>query len=498
MEVNRADGSRLLGAALLLGGLGDWLFRRAALGLNGFLWMLLLLAAVLYFAPPEKGFGAARRWLLLPALLFAALLMWRDSTALRLLDLLLIAVTLALALTYPTLKALREAGIGGYVKAGFFTGVQAALGLLPVLISDVRWSEMPRNRATRHAAAVLRGLLIAVPLLWLFGSLLMSADALFEAQVRSIVRVDMENLTIHLVTALFWAWLAAGLLRTAVRTPPPDLVATRLAPSRLTLGAVEMGLVLGLLNLLFLAFVLVQFRYFFGGAALVADSLTLTYAEYARRGFFELVWVCALTLPLLLLLDQLLPTEAPDQIRLFRWLSAAMLLLLGVIGTSAMGRMLLYQREYGLTELRLYTSAFMLWVGVLLVLFAATVLRGRKERFAFGALVSGCAVVLALHGINPDWQIARVNLERAAEGGRPLDIHYLSGLGADAAPVLAAALPGLPEDQRGILLQNLEHRWGWGRQVDWRSWNYARARAVDQVRAIDLSHLKPGPTLEAP
>ena len=48
---------------------------------------------------------------------------------------------------------------------------------------------------------------------------------------------------------------------------------------------------------------LVQFRYLFGGAALVQVSETLTYAEYARRGFFELVAVAALLLPIMLLLD---------------------------------------------------------------------------------------------------------------------------------------------------------------------------------------------------
>ena len=60
------------------------------------------------------------------------------------------------------------------------------------------------------------------------------------------------------------------------------------------LGIVELGIVLGLLDVLFLAFVLVQFRYLFGGAELVQVSATLTYAEYARRGFFELVAVAAL------------------------------------------------------------------------------------------------------------------------------------------------------------------------------------------------------------
>ena len=75
------------------------------------------------------------------------------------------------------------------------------------------------------------------------------------------------------------------------------------------LGAVELNVVVTILDLLFLAFVIVQFRYLFGGRDLVQQSANLTYAEYARHGFFELVAVAALTLPLLLLGDWLLREE---------------------------------------------------------------------------------------------------------------------------------------------------------------------------------------------
>jgi hypothetical protein len=55
--------------------------------------------------------------------------------------------------------------------------------------------------------------------------------------------------------------------------------------------------VLGLLDLLFLTFVVIQVRYLFGGAGRVAATAGLTHTEYARRGFFELVTVTALALP---------------------------------------------------------------------------------------------------------------------------------------------------------------------------------------------------------
>src|SRR5262249_38358145 len=145
------------------------------------------------------------------------------------------------------------------------------------------------------------------------------------------------------------------------------------------LGFVEIATALALLDLLFLAFVLVQFRYFFGGADVVLSSTHLTYAHYARHGFFELVTVAALAVPLLLMAHALLRGARPAQTRLFRLLAGALVALLFVIMLSAVQRMRLYQREYGLTELRVYTTAFMGWLAAVFLWLCATVLRGRRE-----------------------------------------------------------------------------------------------------------------------
>ena len=167
-----------------------------------------------------------------------------------------------------------------------------------------------------------------------------------------------------------------------------------------------------LLNLLFLSFVVIQFRYFFGGATSVVLTPGLTYSEYARRGFFELVAVAALVLPLLLTAHWLLDKQKPESERAFRWLAGTQIMFLFVIMASAFQRMRLYQREYGLTEQRLYPTAFMGWLAIVFVWFVVSVLRGRRERFAFGALAAGFAVILALHALNPDDLIARVNTNR--------------------------------------------------------------------------------------
>lgn len=154
---------------------------------------------------------------------------------------------------------------------------------------------------------------------------------------------------------------------------------------------------------------LVQFRAFVGGKSFVAAHVDVTYASHARQGFFQLVAVAALVLPVLLLADWLVPRTT----RALRVLSGTLIVLLFCVIASALERMRLYEHRFGLTELRFFTTGFMLWLAVLFLWFLVTVLRGRRERFAVGALASGFAAILVVHAVNPDAVIARVDARRA-------------------------------------------------------------------------------------
>ncbi|MBA3239865.1 MAG: DUF4173 domain-containing protein, partial [Acidobacteria bacterium] len=270
-----------------------------------------------------------------------------------------------------------------------------------------------------------------------------------------------------------------GVTAAAAAVAPSRAGEPRVLPRRVSLGVVEVGVVLGLLNVLFMSFVFVQLRYFFGGSEVVLSSADMSYAEYARRGFFELAWVAALVLPLLLAVHWLLRKEDTAHERIFRALSGGLLLMLFVIMASAVGRMRLYQSEYGQTELRFYVTAFIAWLAVVCVWFALTVLRGERERFACGALVAALAIVGALHFVNPNAVIVRANAALAHDR-RVFDAPYAASLGADAVPALVEALPEMRPHERGEVAANLL-RWAASDGSDWRSWNWSRARASGAV-----------------
>jgi hypothetical protein len=99
-----------------------------------------------------------------------------------------------------------------------------------------------------------------------------------------------------------------------------------------------LGIALALVDLLFVLFVSVQFRYLFGGSSLVEVTPGLTYAEYVRQGFEQLALACALVLPSLLAADWLLQARRVRDTVVFRVLGGLLLLLLVVIIASALQR----------------------------------------------------------------------------------------------------------------------------------------------------------------
>ncbi|HJR07751.1 MAG TPA: DUF4173 domain-containing protein [Pyrinomonadaceae bacterium] len=575
-------GLNVLEAALLLGVLGDALLRQTPWGLNVFLWTGALVAAMSALHMRYGGARASLRadggWLFAPLMFFAAAFAWRDSETLKLLDGLALFTALALLAWCVRGRGIRLASLADYMLGLGHAAFDAMFASLPLVIKDVEWARIPRNGVMRHAWAVARGLLIAVPLLFLFGALFMAADAVFDGIMRQTFQLDAGVLFSHFFLALLFAWMTGGFLRGMIlneqtaetvgetmpaapaaiaytsitvddkerngagsnerRQPPESVVveggataaegdagrsddaktrgaddvrdqtknargqtsdaaqsaaatgatinttAQGASPRGFSLGAVEVGVVLGLLNVLFACFVVVQFRYFFGGAARVMAITELTYAEYARRGFFELTWVAGLVLPLLLVTHALLGKHRRAAERIFRPLAAVQVALLFVIMASAVARMRLYQSEYGLTELRLYTTAFMLWLGLVFVWFAWTVLvRSNRQRFACGALVAAFVTTGLLHLLNPDAFIVRANTAHA-RAGRTFDAVYAASLSADAVPALISALPSLSRDERCLVARELSDHWSHpAPEEDWRSWNLARSRARHMVAA---------------
>jgi hypothetical protein len=360
-----------------------------------------------------------------------------------------------------------------------------------------------------RVAPVLRGVVIAVPIVFVFGALFVSADAVFARLASDVLSwhpdVDVEDLVGRAFVVLLVAWCAAGLLGLAGGLMPvflPDALevggaaarparrslgaasATDLAgPDRDRLGSTEAATVLAVVDGLFAVFVVLQVAYLFGGH----ETMTLaglTYAEYARRGFFELVLVAVLAGTLAVTLDLAVGLRSRVQLAA----ALALLGLTGVVLASALLRLRLYQDAYGWTELRFVVLTAIAWLSVALAV-AAGLLLARRTPWTLHALgIMVLVTIAAMNVVGPQAFVTARNVERAIDpslvppGGRTgLDAGYLEELGDEAVVPVLAAWDRLGAGDRLALEPFLRHRAealrSDPRLLGWPAWNLTRERA---------------------
>lgn len=475
MTATTRNGLAALGAGLAVGLMGDLLLPVEPWGVN---MLLCTTALVLAGAWIVRRSGVTpsgdAAWLAVSALLLGAAFVRRDAAMLHGLDILALVIVFGLAWAAAAGVTLRGAHVGRYITSVFHSALSTWTGVFRLVFGDITWSQIPMGGSAPRLRGVGLGVLVAVPLLLLFGSLFAAADPVFAQAVRSLVGIDLSHAVEHGFRTAVLGAFAAGYLR-GIAMPQAEAAAPLAPPVVGGERATATLTVLGLLNLLFLSFVAVQLRYFFGGADRVESVAGLTYAEYARNGFFELVWVSAFVVPVLLGADWAMRHAVPQAIRWFRIAGGVTLGLISVIIASALERMRLYVDAFGLTDDRLYATAGMIYLTLALAWLGWTVLRGRAQHFAFGATIQGLLVLGGLHALNPDAFILRHNLTRPA-AERAFDVEYATQLGADAAPQLLDLLPRLAGEEACLVATRLDS-WAQG-QRDWRTWNWSRSRAA--------------------
>jgi hypothetical protein len=486
--------------ALVLGWCFDFLFWKHAPGISFAIYVALCLAGGFLVLTRE---GIRPGWqallLLLPIGFFAAMTFVRQES---------LSQFLAYGFTLGLMGVLVVSYLGGRwpwyglfdYLANFFklAGSMLARGL-SFLLENRKPAAAEGEEGTPRAGgrsgwrrfwAVLRGILIALPIVAVFAWLLSSADLVFAKRLDEFIALfRLEKLPEYIfrgVYILIGAYLLAGVFLHAARKSRDEKLVGEdkpLVPA--FLGFTEAAVVLGAVEVLFLAFVVIQVQYFFGGQTNISVS-GYTYAEYARKGFGELVAVAFFSLLLFLGLSGIVKRETSGMRWGFSGLGLGMVALVGVILVSAFQRLLLYEAAYGFTRLRTYTHVFMIWLGVLLAVVVVLEILHKERIFVTAGLLAAVGFAVTLNLLNVDAFIVRQNVARAPDG-KGLDVAYLASLSSDAVPQLAAdfrspSLPGLTRDAVGAVLVCRQHAGANRTDQGWRSftltgWQAARALA---------------------
>jgi hypothetical protein len=434
---------RLWLVALGLGLAFDYLFWERPLGVSVAVFSLAAVVAGMAVARLEGAWPAAANLALLAPIGFFAVMSFvrRDPLSTVMSYGLTVGLAALLAAGYG------QAGWAGRSLSGYLGLALRFAGSVAVcpavnLVQGLASSERDTWRALHALKPVVRGVVLATPVVAVLAVPLSSADQVFADRLQDLVDVlTLDNLielaTRGMIVAAVTYSLVGAYAHAILRRAQPPTTPSQTG-GRLSLGLTEAAVVLGSVNLLFASFVGIQVRYLFGGhESIVAAGYT--YAEYARRGFGELMFVAMLSIALFVGMGSLTRRGEPWQHRLFSLLAIGLGLNVSLILASAFQRLRLYEAAYGFTQARVYAHVAMVWIGLLLAGLVIAEASRRRLSFITAMLITVVGFGTSISLLNVDAFIVHRNVARA-ETGAPLDGHYLeSALSTDAIPALVNA-----------------------------------------------------------
>lgn len=466
---------------IVVGWLFDFLFWQQSFGINFAVFTVLcLIGGFLILWMDRKRPAPAALWLIPLILVFAAITFIRAEP---------MTVFLGVLFTFFLMGVLAVTFLGGrwteYSFADYFFGFFNLIGSM--VVRPISFSfEVRRERIESGIPAkrlnlwpILRGILIAIPIVAIFAALLAAADSIFGNQLKLFFNLDnLPEYIFRLMYVLFIAYVLAGTFLHAAFQSKDEQLRGEAAPIiSHFLGFTETAIVLGSVIILFAAFVIVQFRYFFGGQANLGVG-GLTDSEYARRGFGELAAVAFLSLLMIVGLGTITRRETSAQKRAYSGLSVVLVALVMVILISAYQRLTLNELAHGFFRLRTYSHVFYIWLALLLVAVVVLEIMHRERAVALAAVIASLGFSISLSLLNVDGFTAQQSILRV-EQGKYLNVPDLASLSTDSVPVLvdefrSQSLPAsIHEGVGAILLCHAAKN---------------STEAINDWRSFDLSH----------
>lgn len=464
----------IAGVSILLGVAFDYLFYGKVAGIS-FSLFIILITAVYYFLTKytHHKIKKSSLWLAVPLLFFSFMVAVRDSELLTFLNAITSLGLLLIIARTVVGKAVQLFDVNDYLSfllkmpfqfvQDWRTAINSFFGLRSAFKSQ-------------RISPVVKGIVMAIPVLILFSILFSSADLVFQQFLTDLIHFDISvEIIWRIFIVSFVASVFIGLFGYIfVRQHNLQIQKTTTDKS---LGLVETAVFLGLINGLFFIFLAIQATYLFGGENNISIH-GFTYAEYARKGFFELILVAAITLGIVLVTEKKIVRQNTKHSLVFKGVSSLLALQTVVIMVSFFMRLWLYESAFGFTVLRAYSHLFVIFLAVIFCLLLVKIWLTKQEHtFVFSAFIVSLLFLAFMNVVNIDGFIARKNIERYKSSGE-LDTYYLGRLSADAIPETINLLDTLNEPLKHPLANQFYfHQQALNKTDYWQSLNLSRLRA---------------------
>lgn len=418
------------GFALVLAVLHEALQWKIAAGFGFVIFVLCFLFGFLMLVSTTKHIHEPRAHILLiPILLITGSAAFYNNNFVLYFAPLIVKILLVI---YTLLVTLRPSAYSfGFLNIPAFRGIGPWFRNGAALIKTVM---VFKRKSANTALFVLTGVAIAVPIIAIFIALFRSADPVFDlwytAGIDFIFRSAWIAESLGRILRILLMVAFFGTLFHVCLDESHTSVDRTVEPEKY--NDVIVGIILGLVNVIFGIFAFIQIKYFFITPSAILETGG-TFAEAAREGFFQLTFVLVLASFLLAIIFRSYARHTHSKI--IKALELLLIVLVGVVALSALKRMNLYQIEYGYTVMRLYVEWFIYGTLALLLLGFFSIVRNTSFKFlSHGVLVVAVGSVSVISLINVDRMIAKENVDRYLFQNKSIDFNYLGELSVDAYP----------------------------------------------------------------
>lgn len=317
-------------------------------------------------------------------------------------------------------------------KTGRYFVVDSVLMIITVPFKNLMMQiqiarrKIKKMKLTSEVFCGLAGCLVAAPLfaviIWLlsgaddnFAGILKDGFRFFFTRWGSMVWTGILSLP---VGAYLYGQMFGCARRRGTDAITGEMVQKELKSCAVVPGAGMYPALIGVV-LLYLLFISLQGGYYLDALHGVLPE-EFTYSVYARQGFFELVLVSMINLGIICLAQLLYRRNGRTKdgvgkdSRFLKYHTVVLSILTLFLIATAMAKMILYIKAYGLTPLRVIPSVFMVFLAMVFVLLAASrFVRIPVMRISVCLFAAGFTV-MALCGM--DGRIASYNLARYQAG----------------------------------------------------------------------------------
>ena len=319
--------------------------------------------------------------------------------------------------------------------------------------------------AVKKLGAVAIGFALSVPLLGIMIALLKSADAAFSGVLQLLPSFSLWETG---NTLFFGACFACVIFTQSLALKHRPKSAPVTSGFTLSVNALTINTVLIGVSAVFFVYLISQLAYFGGGfAGILPEKYTM--AEYARRGFFEMAWLCAINLGVIALAAGLVRRKEGKLPLLTKLLCLFIALMTLFFVVSASAKMLMYIDSYGLTRLRVLTEVVMVFMGLATALVCLW-LFAPKLPYMKVILILALSLGAVTLWADVDTVVAAYNVTAYQNGTlKTVDVEYLSRLGDGAQPFIARLVndkdPAVSEQAKAALMGRVSSE-------DIRGWNF--------------------------